>query len=47
MGTGNLNGVRAATHIYNMPEEVDKLLEGVGHVSENAARYRQTSMPAQ
>jgi selenocysteine lyase/cysteine desulfurase len=46
MTTGNLNGVRAATHIYNMPHEVDRLLEAVTHVSQNAARYRETSAPA-
>lgn len=46
MTTGNLNGVRAATHIYNMPQEVDRLLEAVAHVSENAARYRETSADA-
>ena len=39
MATGNLNGVRAATHIYNMPQEVDRLLEAVTHVAKNAARY--------
>ena len=36
MSTGNLNGVRAATHIYNMPQEVDRLVEGVTHVAGNA-----------
>jgi selenocysteine lyase/cysteine desulfurase len=46
MSTGNLNGVRAATHIYNMPHEVDRLLEAVTHVSQNAARYKETSAPA-
>ncbi len=44
MATGNLNGVRAATHVYNMPEEVDRLLEAVTHVAKNATRY--TSMTA-
>jgi selenocysteine lyase/cysteine desulfurase len=39
MGTGNLNGVRAATHVYNMPQEVDRLLEAVTHVAGNASRY--------
>jgi selenocysteine lyase/cysteine desulfurase len=39
MGTGNLNGVRAATHVYNMPAEVDRLLEAVTHVAGNASRY--------
>ena len=43
MATGNLNAVRAATHIYNMPEEVDRLLDSVRHVSENASRYMTTS----
>lgn len=43
MTTGNLNAVRAATHIYNMPDEVDRLIASVRHVSENASRYRTTS----
>jgi selenocysteine lyase/cysteine desulfurase len=43
MTTGNLNAVRAATHIYNMPEEVDRLIASVRHVAENASRYKTTS----
>jgi len=43
MTTGNLNGVRAATHIYNMPGEVDRLLEAVTHVSKHATRYTSTA----
>ncbi|HUU35090.1 MAG TPA: aminotransferase class V-fold PLP-dependent enzyme [Vicinamibacterales bacterium] len=43
MATGNLNGVRAATHIYNMPDEVERLLDAVTHVSQNAARYTSTA----
>jgi selenocysteine lyase/cysteine desulfurase len=39
MTTGNLNAVRAATHIYNMPAEVDQLIASVRHVAENAGRY--------
>jgi len=39
MTTGNLNACRAATHIYNMPDEVDRLLASVRHISENASRY--------
>lgn len=39
MTTGNLNGVRAATHIYNMPDEVERLLDAVAHVAKNASRY--------
>ena len=42
MTTGNLNAVRAATHIYNMPAEVDHLIESVKHVAENATRYKTT-----
>ena len=42
MTTGNLNAVRAATHIYNMPAEVDHLIESVRHVAENASRYKTT-----
>lgn len=45
MTTGNLNACRAATHIYNMPEEVDRLLASVRHVSENASRYKATVAP--
>jgi selenocysteine lyase/cysteine desulfurase len=43
MTTGNLNACRAATHIYNMPEEVDRLLASVKHVAENASRYMTTT----
>ena len=43
MTTGNLNGCRAATHIYNMPEEVDRLIASVTHVAENASRYMTTT----
>jgi selenocysteine lyase/cysteine desulfurase len=39
MGTGNLNAVRAATHLYNMPGEVDHLLEAVTYVSKNASQF--------
>ena len=42
MTTGNLNAVRAATHIYNMPAEVDHLIESVTHVAENSSRYKTT-----
>jgi selenocysteine lyase/cysteine desulfurase len=42
MTTGNLNAVRAATHIYNMPGEVDHLIESVRHVAENSSRYKTT-----
>lgn len=47
MTTGNLNAVRAATHIYNMPDEVDRLIASVKHVSENASRYMTATAPAQ
>jgi selenocysteine lyase/cysteine desulfurase len=43
MTTGALNACRAATHIYNMPEEVDRLLASVRHVSENASKYVTTA----
>jgi selenocysteine lyase/cysteine desulfurase len=43
MGTGNLNGCRAATHLYNMPDEVDRLIDSIKYVSENASRYRSTA----
>ncbi len=42
MRTGNLNAVRASTHIYNMPEEVDRLLESVRHVAGHWADYMAT-----
>jgi selenocysteine lyase/cysteine desulfurase len=42
MTTGGLNAVRAATHIYNMPSEVDHLIASVKHVAENADRYKTT-----
>ena len=47
MTTGNLNGVRAATHIYNMPAEVDHLLASVRHVAENSSRYMTTTAQPQ
>ena len=43
MGTGNLNGCRAATHLYNMPEEVDKLINSVKFVAENATKFMSTA----
>jgi isopenicillin-N epimerase len=45
MTTGNLNAVRAATHIYNMPQEVDHLIASVKHVAENASRYMTSTAP--
>ena len=33
MTTGNLNAVRAATHIYNMPAEVDHLIASVRQIA--------------
>ncbi len=46
MSTGNLNAVRASTHLYNMPEEVDKLLDAVSYVSKNAAKFMSTAPAA-
>ncbi|MGH9384171.1 MAG: aminotransferase class V-fold PLP-dependent enzyme [Vicinamibacterales bacterium] len=43
MTTGKLNACRAATHIYNMPEEVDRLIDSVKHVAENSSRYMTTA----
>ena len=43
MTTGNLNGCRAPTHIYNLLGKVDHLLASVRHVSENAGRYMTTA----
>lgn len=37
MKTGNLNAVRVSTHFYNMPEEVDRLVESVRRVAKNWA----------
>lgn len=39
MATGNLNACRASTHFYNMPEEVDRLIDSVKQVAENANRF--------
>lgn len=39
MSTGNLNAVRASTHIYNMPGEVDRLVAGVRQVAKNWSDY--------
>jgi selenocysteine lyase/cysteine desulfurase len=39
MGTGNLNACRAATHLYNFPQDVDRLLDSVKYVSENAPKF--------
>lgn len=47
MTTGQLNAVRAATHIYNMPSEVDHLIASVKHVAENASRYKTTAAARQ
>lgn len=43
MGTGNLNGCRVATHLYNMPGDVDRLLDSVKYIAENAGRYMSTA----
>ena len=39
MSTGNLNAVRASTHLYNMPHEVDSLLSAVRHIAANPTDY--------
>ncbi len=36
---GDVEGCRASTHFYNMPEEVDELLRCVRHIAENSASY--------
>lgn len=46
MGTGNLNACRAATHIYNFPQEVDRLLDSVKYVSQNASKFMTPTMAA-
>jgi selenocysteine lyase/cysteine desulfurase len=43
MATGNLNACRAATHLYNMPSEVDRLIASIKWVSENAAKVSSTA----
>jgi selenocysteine lyase/cysteine desulfurase len=43
MATGNLNACRAATHMYNMPSEVDRLIASIKWVSENAAKLSSTA----
>ena len=40
---GESERVPAATHIYNMPDEVDRLIASVKHVAENASRYMTTT----
>ena len=39
MGTGDLNAVRASTHVYNMPDEVDRFLDGVRHLALHSSDY--------
>ena len=39
MRTGNLNAVRASTRIYNMPDEVDRLIESLGYAASHWADY--------
>jgi selenocysteine lyase/cysteine desulfurase len=43
MGTGNLNACRASTHMYNMPEEIDRLINSVKYVAENSAKFMSTA----
>lgn len=39
MTTGNLNACRVSTHLYNMPDEVDRLLEGVRYIARHSQNY--------
>jgi len=39
MTTGKLNACRVSTHFYNMPDEVDRLLEGVRHIAGHSESY--------
>jgi selenocysteine lyase/cysteine desulfurase len=39
MPTGDLNAVRASTHFYNFPYEVDRLVASVRYVSGNASKF--------
>ncbi len=34
---------RVSTHLYNMPGEVDRLLEAIRHVADNASTYRSSA----
>ena len=43
MGTGDLNAVRASTHIYNMPHEIERLLDGVRHLATHSSEYMSES----
>ena len=43
MRTAHQNRLPATTHLYNMPHEVDRLLEGVRHIAANAGNYMTTS----
>ena len=36
---GDVAGCRASTHFYNMPEEVDELLDSVRHIAAHQAEY--------
>ena len=39
----NPSACRVSTHIYTQPAQIDHLLEGIRHIAENAANYRETS----
>jgi len=39
MTTGNLNACRVSTHLYNMLDEVDRLLEGVRYIASHSQNY--------
>ena len=43
MSTGDLNAVRVSTHVYNMPDEVDRLLDGVRHLATHWSDYMSES----
>jgi len=36
---GGVDAIRASTHFYNTPQEVDRLLSGVSYLAEHAAQF--------
>jgi selenocysteine lyase/cysteine desulfurase len=39
MPAGGLNAVRASTHLYNMSDDVERLLSAVRHIADNELDY--------
>jgi selenocysteine lyase/cysteine desulfurase len=36
---GDIDAIRASTHLYNTPPEIDRLLSGVSYLAENTAQF--------